>query len=380
MDAALPDEATLFSVLNGVETSKRLALAGFMLNIWDIAITLDEEVAFFWSGDWTVSRVLFLFVSEVVWLKMFWDGSMKITEPLLTPGCSVSNVATWEEISLLSTTIKTVLMLSVVCLVIVQAVLVTRIWHLFPHSKTIRIVTVASSILAVIISTVFMVQTFPLIIVPDQKISPNQYGCSIPPPHTFWRFFLPALILHTLLFVFTCLRAFRTPKVFRDAPLMRRLLRDGGIFYLVIVVIVGLSAIGAFFVDFPAISLPATYSNLITTVSSVAISRLMLNIRSLAERLGYDERWIFSNVEIGRLNWKKGAREGEITVDVEDHETEQEDDVTLGGTPRVRNSDLVELGIMDGCSSYRGSKRSVQVTRVGELPSVGGGMPPVADW
>ncbi|KAK1229939.1 hypothetical protein PQX77_006985 [Marasmius sp. AFHP31] len=278
------------------------------------------------------------------------------------------------------TAIKTVYMLSVVCLATVQVVLVIRVWHLFPHSKTIRVVAVASSVLAVIVSTVFVVLTFPLIIVPDQKFSPNQSGCSIPPPYNFWRIFLPALILHTLLFMFTCLRAIRTPKVFRDAPLMRRLLRDGGIFYFVIMAVVGFCAIGAFFINFPAINLPATYSNIITTVSSVAISRLMLNIRSLAERLGYDERWIFSNVEIGRLNWKKGAREGEITVDVEDHETEQEDDVTLSGTPRVRNSDLVELGSMDGCSSYRGSKRGVQVTRVGELPSVGGGMPPVADW
>ncbi|KAJ8078517.1 hypothetical protein PM082_012799 [Marasmius tenuissimus] len=266
-------------------------------------------------------------------------------------------------------------MLDVVTVSSIQAVLVIRIWHLFPHSKTIRAVAVASFILAAIICAIFAVQTFPLIV---SEIGLNRVGCTVPPQRNFWRIFLPGLILHTLLFVFTCLRAFRTPKVFRDAPLMRRLLRDGGVFYFVIVAVVGYSAIGAFFIESHAVR--TNLSVLMPTVASVAISRLMLNIHSLAERLGYDERWIFSNVEIGRLNWKKGAREGEITVDVEDHETEQEDDVTLGGTPRVQASDLVELGSMDGYSSCRGSKRGVQVTRVGELPSVEGGMPPVADW
>ncbi|KAK7043709.1 hypothetical protein VNI00_008321 [Paramarasmius palmivorus] len=61
------------------------------------------------------------------------------------------------------------------------------------------------------------------------------------------------------------------------------------------------------------------------TITSVAISRLMLNLRSLASRLGYDEEWIFNNVEISRLNWKKGEREGEIIVEVDDHYEDDQD-------------------------------------------------------
>jgi hypothetical protein len=103
------------------------------------------------------------------------------------------------------------------------------------------------------------------------------------------------------------------------------------------------------------------------TITSVAISRLMLNLRSLASRLGYDEEWIFNNVEISRLNWKKGEREGEIIVEVDDH-YEDEQDVEL----------LERRGSMlkDGLSSYQSSSSvGVRVTRVGDMPSDQGGMP-----
>ncbi|EEB95809.1 hypothetical protein MPER_05165, partial [Moniliophthora perniciosa FA553] len=210
--------------------------------------------------------------------------------------------------------------MNVIGLTAVQAVLVVRIWYLFKHSSVIRVVSILSVTIGAILSAFFVGQSFPLLrSIPIEIPELRHIGCAVPPPTNFWKLFLPALILHTLLFVLTALRAFRTPKVFRDAPLLRRLLKDGGIFYFVVLVIVGYSAISAFFVNTPEINLPAIFSDTMLTITSVAISRLMLNLRSLAARLGYDEEWIFNNVEIQRLNWKRGTREGEIIVEVNDH-------------------------------------------------------------
>ncbi|KAF9264909.1 hypothetical protein L218DRAFT_1076341 [Marasmius fiardii PR-910] len=282
--------------------------------------------------------------------------------------------------------IKGCFMLNVVGLSAVQAVLVVRIWFLFQHSLFIRIVAVLTFVVAALLSAVFVGQSFPLLMSQPLNIPGiPQVGCSIPPPQSLWRLFLPALILHTFLFILTALRAFRTPKVFRDAPLMRRLLRDGGVFYFVVVVIVGFCAIGAFLVDSPAVNITAIYSNIMLTVTSVAISRLMLNIRSLADRLGYDEQWIFNNVEISRLNWRKGPREGEIIVEVHEH---PECDVTTVDTPRSQHEEFIECGTIssstDGCSKHcdRWSDSGVRITRVGELPHdhEHGGITPVRRW
>ncbi|KAL0578455.1 hypothetical protein V5O48_003555 [Marasmius crinis-equi] len=362
--SALSNFDALLSVLNGVETARKVSVACLTLNLWDIVTTLDEEIAFFWSGRWTVSRALFLFnrylppaVSIVIVYCFF--GSDLSPEVLLSYSFVVG-VST------------------------VQVVLVIRIWYLFHHSRAIRFLAVGSFVIAAILSFVFVVLSFPFLISSEQIDIPGtgRIGCSIPAPRNFWRLFLPALILHTLLFVFTVLRAFRTPKVFRDAPLMRRLLRDGGVFYFIVVVIVGFSAISAFFVNAYAVNLTAIYSGLVLTVTSVAISRLMLNIRTLADRLGYDEKWIFSNIEIERLNWKKGLRDGEITVEVGHREFEpcEDDATTVAGTPRSRAGELLELGDLESCSG-RGSESGIRVTRVGELPNgLQGGVPAVADW
>jgi hypothetical protein len=109
----------------------------------------------------------------------------------------------------------------------ILAVLVIRIWYLFKQSSVIRIVSVLSFLVGVVLSAFFVGQTFRLLhSIPLEIPGIQQVGCAIPPPNNFWKLFLPALVLHTLLFVLTALRAFRTPKIFRDAPLLRRLLRE----------------------------------------------------------------------------------------------------------------------------------------------------------
>lgn len=67
------------------------------------------------------------------------------------------------------------------------------------------------------------------------------------------------------------------------------------------------------------------------TISSVAVTRLMLRIKSLAADLGYDEVWVLNHVELQRLPaWKKGVRDGEIMVDVDSSMSEEQYDSETG--------------------------------------------------
>lgn len=42
----------------------------------------------------------------------------------------------------------------------------------------------------------------------------------------------------------------------------------------------------------------------------------MFSIQSLAAKLGSNEAWLFNNLELNRVGWKRGSREGEIIVEM----------------------------------------------------------------
>ena len=86
---ALQDEITaLFLSLEGLERARYLTVASFVVLLYDMMLTFDDEVRvptlsvlgqlrdphrytatqvrFFWSGSWNLSRVLFLVVSAVL--------------------------------------------------------------------------------------------------------------------------------------------------------------------------------------------------------------------------------------------------------------------------------------------------------------------------
>lgn len=51
--------------------------------------------------------------------------------------------------------------------------------------------------------------------------------------------------------------------------------------------------------------------------SSVAVSRLMLRLQTLAAGLHLDSRWLLNNAELSRVRWRKGAHDGELIVEVD---------------------------------------------------------------
>lgn len=61
------------------------------------------------------------------------------------------------------------------------------------------------------------------------------------------------------------------------------------------------------------------------TVTSIAISRVLFSIHSLADKLGSDSAWLLNNVELSRVGWRRGTHDGELII--ERNTVYSEDDV-----------------------------------------------------
>lgn len=118
------------------------------------------------------------------------------------------------------------------------AVLIIRIWYLFSHSWSIRALSIGTFIANAALSLYFLFQnvyeeqhspeTSAKVVALFKEFFPDfePRGCTFFIPDNMYRLFLPGLVLHTLLYVFTTLRAFRIPKALRDAPVMSRILKE----------------------------------------------------------------------------------------------------------------------------------------------------------
>ncbi|KAF8899372.1 hypothetical protein BD779DRAFT_1667050 [Infundibulicybe gibba] len=242
--------------LEGVEFAKIVTIGFLSLTIYEYLITLDQEIEYFWAGAWTSSRVLF-----------FLNRYLSPIVSIVTLMCAFLfrlSVSKNLENSLGS-----------------------RLYSLEPLDAG-------------------EAQIFPP--------SAHQIGCLFVIPKHFWRNFLPSLAFHTFLYILTAYRALRNRRVFKYAPVMKRLVRDGGLFYVVILISVGFVSIGSFIRD-PRIHIPATLSNFLLASTSIATSRLLFSIHSLATHIGSDSAWLLNNAELSRVGWKQGAHEGEIIVE-----------------------------------------------------------------
>jgi len=217
--------------------------------------------------------------------------------------------------------IQTVFVLNIIAISVVQGILVTRIWYLFQDSKPIRTGVILGFVVSLVLSLVFLhlsVANLVIINLTDLAIlfpGIRNEGCKAERPQGFWRIYLPSLVLHTILYILTAVRALRNRRLLKDAPILKRLLRDGGFFYFVVFVAVSWTAIGSLLKQSPTINIPAIYSQFLLTTTSIAVSRVMLSIHSLAHKLGSDSAWLLNNVELSRVEWRRGAHEGELIVE-----------------------------------------------------------------
>jgi len=303
--------------LEGAEAARITSIACFSLAVYEYIITLDEEMKYFWSGRWTISRVLFL---------------MNRYLPLFIMTLSITLFSVQDPSpELCRPAIQVAFLLNIIAISVIQGILVTRIWYLFQGSRSVQIGVILGFVASLVLSLAFLyLATNEIVIIDSDDLSRHfpgfsNEGCKAVRPPNFWRIYLPSLVLHTILYILTAARALRNRRLLKNAPILKRLLRDGGFFYLVVFVSVNLTTIGSFLKRYPRINIPAIYSHFLLTTTSIAMSRVMLSIHSLARKLGSDSAWLLNNVELSRVEWKKGAHEGELIV--ERHTVYADDDL-----------------------------------------------------
>jgi len=315
--------------LQGAENARVVLIAMFSLTVYEWIITLDDEMKYFWTGSWGMSRILFLV-----------NRYLPPAISLLALVCfSLPNPST----QFCKRGIQTLFVISIVALGVVQAMLVIRVWYLFSQNRTTRLAMIAGFAVTNILSLYFAIHSGIELDITRTLTELHIPGCRANRPTRFWRLFLPSLVLHTVLYCLTAFRALRNRRMFKEAPILKRLVRDGGFFYFVVFISILFTAIGSFLQQYPSINVPAIYSNFTVATTSVAASRVMLSIHSLAAKLGSDSAWLLNNIELSRVPWRRGATEGEIIVDrfgARARDDDEDDDGDLAESPSTSVASL----------------------------------------
>ncbi|KAL4072329.1 hypothetical protein J3A83DRAFT_3018682 [Scleroderma citrinum] len=202
-----------------------------------------------------------------------------------------------------------------------QAILALRVWYMFGRSPTAQYILCLCYIICKLCTVVAMgmimnhLQTgMPISSVP---------GCSSVnfPPST-WVMYVPSAVMHVILFAFTVAKSMdkKWRSVPLRTPLVVRLLRDGALIFLIATVSAIFTAVGAA-MNRPDVHYPANFSNMSLVINSVAVSRLMLGLRSLASKVAREPQMILNPTELGRVRWHYcDYRTGhEVVVEMDNH-------------------------------------------------------------
>ncbi|KAJ7237731.1 hypothetical protein B0H12DRAFT_1138456 [Mycena haematopus] len=260
----------LVSVISHVVEGRAFALASFILFLWDYLITLDGEVQYFWSGHWSISRILFL-------CNRYFTLGMLIFRILCDfyPGLFPSEVF--------------VVVVTLCFLTSRSGILILRLWYLFQKNKIARYTLLATFLWCTAGSVATLVIQFPqlhssLVNMPKRGLS----YCSDPGPSQFWMVFVPSFILHGVLSLFMAIRVVHNIRTAKHIPLMKRCLRDGGFLYMVIFFSVALSISSAIVGVSPSVGVVAMFSNFMLALLSICVSRVILNLSGLVQAYSVD--------------------------------------------------------------------------------------------
>ncbi|KII93077.1 hypothetical protein PLICRDRAFT_35250 [Plicaturopsis crispa FD-325 SS-3] len=321
-------------VILALSNTRYITLASWAMLVYEYIITVDEEAKYYWTGPMTISRFLFLLNRYL---------------PLVLATCEFLTRVGFA-FTLLSSAI-------------IQAILVVRIWYLFSRQKAIRVFAVGSFVVSNIATVAILgmaYHTSTTISVDHLRaVFPGVAVTCIPPESEYlgWRWLLPALIEHTVLYLLTLYWSFKDDN---KNPFLKRIRRDGGLFYLVVFVSMGFREISSVVGDL-AVEIPAFYSSLPTAITSISIARVMLSIRSFAADMSAEADFVLNEAELSRLTWQRGTCDGEIHVQIEQHDGPDEIRLARMTSSRTIQEDVpatldAEVSFMDFIATPRPRK------------------------
>ncbi|KAG1743485.1 hypothetical protein EDB19DRAFT_2038193 [Suillus lakei] len=215
-----------------------------------------------------------------------------------------------------------------------QCVVTLRVWYLFPRSRFIRWLAVTVLIICVAAAataTGLTVAPFETLFEPyDSLISET-----LPQrPAFLFTFYLPALVLHTTMLLFKIYRFYISPRALQRHGIIPRIIKEGMFMYAfaageyIYISILHVEETlkpmmtGTLLYEIVSLSMtdPEVYDsalggNIAAATTVVSVCRAMLSIRSLAATYHVDPAWLLNHAELSRVQWRRGATEGEIYVE-----------------------------------------------------------------
>ncbi|PPR03802.1 hypothetical protein CVT24_007482 [Panaeolus cyanescens] len=245
----------------GADAARSVTFALMALTVYEYFITLDEERELFWTGPFSVSHALFFFNRYFPPIVVMCKGAVQIT-----------------------------FLLSIIGIGAIKAILLIRVWFLFPGNKAVRSFLVLAFLTSLVTTFILLYDSVNRvqILTPLKGDTSRIIGCRTKRPPQFWRIYLPTLILHTCLYVMTVYQALSDAETRKRKELCKCLLRDGGMFYFIVMCSVGFTSIGSFLVGSPRINIPAIFSPIVLSTTSLATTRIMFSLRATTNNVGND--------------------------------------------------------------------------------------------
>ncbi|KAJ7119043.1 hypothetical protein C8R44DRAFT_982732 [Mycena epipterygia] len=287
-----------------VVEGRSFALASFILILWDYLITLDKEVQHFWSGPWSISRILFLcnryFTPGLLTFRILVD---------FYPGLFPSE--SYTSLQFCDVALRINFPLNMGALAIIQGILVLRLWYLFNTSRTVRYSLLVAYLWCTAGSVATLVVQFPqlhshLVNMPKRGLS----YCADPPPSQFWLVFVPSFVLHGILSLFMILRVICNVRTLKHMPFLKRCVRDGGFLYMIIFFSVSFSISAAIVGVSPSVGVVAMFSNFMLALLSICVSRVILHLSELAQAYSVDPvskapALLLHTAMVDRITWEQ---------------------------------------------------------------------------
>ncbi|KAG2053364.1 hypothetical protein BDR06DRAFT_956696 [Suillus hirtellus] len=268
--------------VSAYSASTGLALTSFTLIVYDHAITLDQEITFFWSGSWSASRALYLSIRYLALIQAWYEKNL-----IFIAGYVISFLV----------------------LILCQCVVTLRVWHLFFRSCLIRWLAV----------TVFVICAAGTVIVGSVEFDTIKSALNVmltaeiptqSPPFVF-SMYLPSLVVHTVMLLLTMYRFRVSPKVLQQRGIVHRFVKEGILMYTF--------AAGSLLYEIIGLSMTEPKEITVTVATTaVSVCRAMLSVRSLAATYHVDPAWLLNYAELSHVQWRTGANEGEIFVEASD--------------------------------------------------------------
>jgi len=236
------------------------AAAFSVLVVYDHLITLDNEVSMIWTLKWRLPKFLFLINRYIVPPLLLTSAIVEGVYPLLRPFCNFW--VHWQPWT------------SVIAITTVELVLIVRVWALYARNKIVMgflISLFACEMVVVLVNTSILVKNTASVL--GYEFLPS---CSTIAPSDTYSFWIPFATFEGIMMTLTLCKLVTHRKDLN--PTLWLLARDSSIYFIIMFASL-LANVMMFRYDklLPDVAMVPS-----SAIACIAVSRMMMNIRSLA--------------------------------------------------------------------------------------------------